>query len=499
MKKTLVGILALAMILSLVLIPAAASETAGVIANATPTVDGVLDDAYLQSYSVVTDTNEIVWVPKEHTDNDLKSTTYFLHDGQWLYIAAVVTGDSAVVDTGMNDWVADSVEIWLSDSSDLYTKVPLGAFGNALPNGAIGEFDNKLHIDFTGSEVSATQNDGGYVVEAKIPLSFYDETNTSIGINVQLNNIASADTNAGNVADSVAGFFGSQATGADPIILTLADMTAPAEPIVQKGTAVIDGTLDDAFKSSYSIVTDTSAAIWIPKEHTDNDLKAVTYFLHDGEYLYIAAVVTGDSAVVDTGLVDWVADSVEVWLSDSADLYTKVPLGAFGNALPNGAIGEFDNKLHMDFTGSEVAATQNDGGYVVEAKIPLAFYDETCTSIGVNIQLNNVASAETNGSNVAENVAGFFGTQATGADPVILTLAGIESSDDPLPTDPQPTDPEPQPTQPAPTEPQATEPQPTEPADQDSADPTLAIVIGVIVAVAVIAVVVVVVLRKKKA
>lgn len=241
MKKTIVSILALVMILSMVLIPVSAAE-ANTILTGTPTVDGKLDDIYAQSWSGAVDTSKKIWVADDYADNDIAATVYMLHDDAYLYICGVVTGDSNVVDSKSVSWATDGLDIWLSSYAvetemGAYSKLPLSAYGDALAtSGAIGDFDNGLHIDHTQSVVAATQTEGGYTVEAKIPLDalYYDVEHTSIAVNLQLNNIASADENGGNTTAGF-GFFGEQwnkKTGDTGLKLTLSSetVTVPETP-----------------------------------------------------------------------------------------------------------------------------------------------------------------------------------------------------------------------------------------------------------------------------
>ena len=56
----------------------------------TPTIDGVLDNAYLNSAKVDLDTSKVAGMG---TSPNLKGTAYYLWDGGYLYMAAEITGD----------------------------------------------------------------------------------------------------------------------------------------------------------------------------------------------------------------------------------------------------------------------------------------------------------------------------------------------------------------------------------------------------------------------
>ena len=422
-KKTLALLICAVMMLSLATM-AVAAEPAGEILKGTAVIDGQLDALYEGSYSVSVDKSTAIWVPKEDPD-DVKATVYFLHDGEFLYVCAIVTGDSAVVDTGAVGWACDGIDVWfMTPEANIRTKITLDAFAQPYDadNKYIGNHENGLNVDVSKVEKAAVRGDGSYVVEAKIPIPYYSKSEGTIGINVQLNNVYDADANT-DTGNKQCGFYGAQYT--NPVILSLSDTAAVAPepmPEILKGAPVVDGKLDGLYEDSYKVVQGKNPAIWVPKEDNDN-VEATVYFLHDGEFLYVCAVITGDSAIVDTGAVGWACDGIDVWfMTPEANVRSKITLDAFAQPYDadNKYIGAYENGLNVDVSKVEKAAVRGDGSYVVEAKIPVPYYSKSEGTIGINIQLNNVYDADAN-TDTGNKQGGFYGAQYN--NPVIIALS----------------------------------------------------------------------------
>ncbi len=228
---------------------------------------------------------------------------------------------------------------------------------------------------------------------------------------------------------------------------------APVQTVeILKGTAEIDGVLDEAYKSSFSttVSKENSPAIWVPKADPDN-VSATVYFMHDGEFLYVCGVVTGDSTIVDSAAKGWACDGIDLWfLLPTLPERTKVTLDAF--AQPYGDVLQFgyqEDKHNLDVTKIQKAAVRGEGTYVVEAKLPIPYYMESEGSLAINVQLNNVYDANVN-ENVAGSNCGFYGKQFTNPgnelDAIMAVLSDTAATvPQPPVTDPQPpvTDPEP--------------------------------------------------------
>ena len=426
MKKLTAMLLCIVLVLSLATV-AFAAEPATEILKGAPVVDGKMDALYEGSYTVTVDKSSVIWVPKEDTD-DVKTTVRFLHDGEYLYVCAIVTGDSAIVDTGAASWACDGIDVWfMTPEANVRSKITLDAFAQPYDedNKYIGAYENGLNIDLSKVEKAAIRDEANksYVVEAKIPVPFYSESEGTIGINIQLNNVYDP-TDIGDGSKN-GGFYGAQYN--NPVIVALSDIAAvepqPA-PEILKGTPVVDGKLDGLYKGSLSIVQGKEPAIWVPKEDPDN-VEATVYFLHEGEYLYVCAVVTGDSTIVDTGAVGWACDGIDVWfLTPEANVRSKITLDAFAQPYDedNKYIGNFENGLNVDLTKIEKAAVRDEANntYVVEAKIPVPYYSESEGTIGINIQLNNVYDADAN-TDTGNKKGGFYGAQYN--NPVVIALS----------------------------------------------------------------------------
>ena len=437
MKKLTAMLLCIVLVLSLATV-AFAAEPATEILKGTPVVDGKMDALYEGSYTTTVDKSSVIWVPKEDTD-DVKTTVRFLHDGEYLYVCAVVTGDSAIVDTGAASWACDGIDVWfMTPEKNVRSKITLDAYAQPYDedNKYIGAYENGLNIDLSKVEKAAVRDEANksYVVEAKIPVPFYSESEGTIGINVQLNNVYDpTDTGDGT---KNGGFYGAQYN--NPHIIALSDVVAvepQPDPEILKGTPVVDGKLDGLYKGSLSIVQGKEPVIWVPKEDTDN-VEATVYFLHDGAYLYVCAVITGDSAIVDTGAASWACDGIDVWfMTPEKNVRSKITLDAYAQPYDedNKYIGAYENGLNIDLSKVEKAAVRDEANksYVVEAKIPVPYYSESEGTIGINIQLNNVYDPTDTGD--GSKNGGFYGAQYN--NPVVIALSNTaakapSSSDD---------------------------------------------------------------------
>ena len=227
--------------------------------------------------------------------------------------------------------------------------------------------------------------------------------------------------------------------GNDPSVKGHAKFIVSApDPEILKGTPVVDGKLDGLYKDSHQISVDKSSVIWVPKEDPD-DVKTTAYFLHDGEYLYVCAVITGDTTIVDTGAKGWACDGIDVWfLLPESTTRTKITLDAFAQPYDedNKYIGNFENGLNVDLSKVEKAAIRDEANNssVVEAKIPIPYYSESEGTIGINVQLNNVYDPADTGSGAYNG--GFYGAQYN--NPVVIVLSETEAV---APVDPDPSNP----------------------------------------------------------
>lgn len=203
------------------------------ILKGTPTVDGKLDDMYKKSMSIVQGkTPDVINANANDTDN-VEATIYFLHDGEWLYICAVVTGDTEIIDTEKS-WPLDGVDVWFltpnAPTDATRSKITMEA--HASPSSEfVNDRENELGVDMSKVVNAATRDQANntYTVEAKLPIPYASKSEGTIAINTQLNNAYSDGSKFGS--------YGAQYTIA-PTILALSDTSAetPSKPDVNPGT-----------------------------------------------------------------------------------------------------------------------------------------------------------------------------------------------------------------------------------------------------------------------
>ncbi len=174
-----------------------------ILAYGTPVLDGILDEAYKNSYRMNFGT---VFYPSNNALSDVTGYAYLLWDEQYLYLYAYVE-DSTVMSVGkevMDDgnvnvmWATDALEAYIytnlrSDKSGpTLTKFAVDAFGltrfgnlvpgieyhNTLPYFTAFMNDGKIISDYkitnpTAGQMAATveQPVDGYVIEMVLPLT----------------------------------------------------------------------------------------------------------------------------------------------------------------------------------------------------------------------------------------------------------------------------------------------------------------------------------------
>lgn len=216
------------------------------------------------------------------------------------------------------------------------------------------------------------------------------------------------------------------------------------DPEILKGTPVVDGKLDDLYKESYSFTINNKDFASLAAQGDTDDLEATLYILHDGEYLYVCAVVTGDSEIYDTNK-SWPLDGVDLWFlqaDPSTNLRTKITLEAHGSPSGEFNANQHENEVFgrepsVDMSKVVNAATQDQAGktYVTEAKFPIPWASESEGTIVINVQLNNAYSNGNYGS---------YGEQyGVNTDYTTIILSDTEAkveTPDPEPTTPNPDD-----------------------------------------------------------
>lgn len=167
------------------------------ILKGTPVVDGKLDALYEGSYTFKIDNKNFASLAAQNDNDALEATVYFLHDGEWMYICAVVTGDSEIIDTNKS-WPLDGVDIWFltpsAPSDPTRTKITMEAFASPSGEFNAGAYENSLEVDMTKVVNVATQDqaNNSYITEVKLPIPYASESEGTVVINVQLNNAYSS-------------------------------------------------------------------------------------------------------------------------------------------------------------------------------------------------------------------------------------------------------------------------------------------------------------------
>ncbi len=172
MKKILSLILVFSMIFALAITTSAASD---VVKKGTAKVDGVLDNAYLNSLVVKdlgTKPNALDEAEVGEWPFTCKADVYFLYDDARLYVYCDVTDDDVMTlgETFLKDYNAyqtDLIEMRFSFNGDPHNviKVSVDAYGYTL-------FGLKHHyemIDYSTFEYKTAFTDKGYAIEVSMP------------------------------------------------------------------------------------------------------------------------------------------------------------------------------------------------------------------------------------------------------------------------------------------------------------------------------------------
>ncbi len=386
-KKTLAMLLCVVLMLSVATV-AFADEPVRITVQAENATEKHVNREPINDYTG----NPIKWNGKDtYADRPVDTATGYHYSDGW---------GTSVIHFCPNDWYTYTFEV-----------ATAGTYNFGFKGGTDRVTPFILYVD--GSETK--EDNAPMPVPASGNYPFTENTIHTLHLDAGKHTIKISLTENKN-HNIAADYFYLELTEADP------EPEKPAEPGVSateeilKGTATIDGVLDEAYKNSLSITVDKSAVIWVPKEDPD-DVKTTVYFLHDGEYLYICGVVTGDSTIVNTNpasAAEWAVDGIDIWfLLPELPLRSKVTLDAF--ALKYGEAMSYDEREwshNLDVSKIEKAAVRGEGTYVVEAKLPIPYYMESENTVAINVQLNNVYDAGVN-ANVAGSNCGFYGKQYT--------------------------------------------------------------------------------------
>mgnify|MGYP002536569215 FL=1 len=227
----------------------------------TPTIDGQLDSAYLESYSLeLNNSNPTYPVGGAATDNEVSGTAYYLWDDNYIYMAATIK-DTAITDASGDLVWQDNVALTFFNSKD-----GKGDWTMAR--------DARIVISPTAGKIQFTNNNGDgaasnlpkteaaiteYAEECAYTIDNDNNTYT-VEVRVKMDTLAEGDYYQLNfgVMDKYSSaaedsrFFGSWAWGA-PVdgVLSLGaayeggDDTPDESTIVKKYTPALDGEMDE--------------------------------------------------------------------------------------------------------------------------------------------------------------------------------------------------------------------------------------------------------------
>ena len=201
--------------------------------------------------------------------------------------------------------------------------------------------------------------------------------------------------------------------------------SADFDGAIKKGTAKIDGVLDEAYKYSFSIKDYGTGKNAYARDFnlSDSNCKADFYFMYDDTYLYICAEVQDDDVLTKgeayaTGENPWQNDCVEyrLYMVEDTSKYIKVALDAYGYQC-FGLAAHYDI---IDYSTIKYATTYTDTSYVLEVAVP-------CTKgqldmiefgkLGFKAQVNDLAAD----GKVYDYAASFEGEGAK--EPVYVVLS----------------------------------------------------------------------------
>lgn len=213
-------------------IPAVAANEPKEIVKGTAVVDGLLDDAYLNSAKHVI-RNLYVWSWGSFKQGDVMpsgGTVYFLWDENYLYVCGVVQ-DSTPTSAGDTEWQNDALEHVFNDTHDSGMELSF-RFSHAA-DGVVqlgDDLSGMATFELEDGVYASTYTEDGYIVEAAFPLP-----NMGVGktfdYSVQLNDIWEPDHPDGYAKGSTdrdISFICVEEKGSSPTTATTAE-TRPAE------------------------------------------------------------------------------------------------------------------------------------------------------------------------------------------------------------------------------------------------------------------------------
>lgn len=344
----------------------------------TPTIDGQLDSAYLESYSLeLNNSNPTYPVGGAATDNEVSGTAYYLWDDNYIYMAATIK-DTAITDASGDLVWQDNVALTFFNSKD-----GKGDWTMAR--------DARIVISPTAGKIQFTNNNGDgaasnlpkteaaiteYAEECAYTIDNDNNTYT-VEVRVKMDTLAEGDYYQLNfgVMDKYSSaaedsrFFGSWAWGA-PVdgVLSLGaayeggDDTPDESTIVKKYTPALDGEMDEQYKYSASLNTIdfatsgkitlgmpflsdsktnawTEAGILVDDKFSANGdysiadfPKGEIYFLWDDDAIYVFSKIydneimtlTADQTAAIVGDWPWLMDSITNIINPESNIFAEI-------------------------------------------------------------------------------------------------------------------------------------------------------------------------------
>ncbi len=200
------ALLVTVILFSLLLTCNVSAENVTTILKGTPTIDGQLDEIYLESGKLELD-NHGFYTWGDVTEFDMRATAYFLWDYDYLYCCTVVTDDD-VLDVGADNyadplpndyWMAEAVEVWYDEGDGIW-KSHIDAYGRYFyvedtGRGAMASFSQE-DVKYT-----VTQTAKGYIVEYAMPMAGLEAGHT-FGTSLQVDDLVKADKSQGYASGS---------------------------------------------------------------------------------------------------------------------------------------------------------------------------------------------------------------------------------------------------------------------------------------------------------
>lgn len=344
----------------------------------TPTIDGQLDSAYLESYSLeLNNSNPTYPVGGAATDNEVSGTAFYLWDDNYIYMAATIK-DTAITDASGDLVWQDNVALTFFNSKD-----GKGDWTMAR--------DARIVISPTAGKIQFTNNNGDgaasnlpkteaaiteYAEECAYTIDNDNNTYT-VEVRVKMDTLAEGDYYQLNfgVMDKYSSaaedsrFFGSWAWGA-PVdgVLSLGaayeggDDTPDESTIVKKYTPALDGEMDEQYKYSASLNTIdfatsgkitlgmpflsdsktnawTEAGILVDDNFSANGdysiadfPKGEIYFLWDDDAIYVFSKIydneimtlTADQTAAIVGDWPWLMDSITNIINPESNIFAEI-------------------------------------------------------------------------------------------------------------------------------------------------------------------------------